>query len=111
MYESPKIINSIGKLLRKPLPRAAEDLDTYMIELDAARPELAEAVVDCMRLLHEKRKQLLWPKDAEKGLTELDRQTRLDGDIAPIERDYQFLLKLERLVEHRINLAVIIRSR
>lgn len=58
-----------------------------------------------LRLLYEKRKQMLWPKDFEKGLTELDRTTRLDGDLAPMEADYQFMLKLDELIVARIELA------
>lgn len=112
MYESPEIINRVGEIMRKPLPRAAEDIDTYVIELDAIRLSLAEAISDHIRLLYEKRKQALWPKDMKvnnKEVTELERQVRLNGDLAPIERDYEFLTRLERLVEQRINLGTILR--
>lgn len=104
--ETPKIVSEIGEFLRHPLPRAQEDLEAHVIGLEALRYELAEACVDAMQLLYEKRRQMLWPKDAEKGLTELDRTTRLNGDVAILERNYQFLLRVEALVEQRLSLGI-----
>lgn len=81
-------------------------MEAHIIGLEALRFDLAKEVADSMQLLYEKRKQMLWPKDAEKGLTELDRTTRLNGDVAILERDYQFLLRLESLVEARLNIGM-----
>lgn len=100
------IINKIGEYLRCPLPRAQEDLETYIIELDALRFDLAQERVDKLQLLYQKRKQMLWPKDTIDKLTELDRTTRLNGDMAPLERDYQFLIRIEELVDARLSLAM-----
>lgn len=101
-YESPSIIAKVGSLLRKPFPRSTEDIEVAVMDLEDIKYDLAEAVTDHMRLLYEKRKQMLWPKDAEKNLTELDRTVRLSGDVAVIERDYQLLCKIEQLVNDRI---------
>jgi hypothetical protein len=105
-----EIISTVGAILRLPLPRAQEDLEAHIIELEAHRFDLAQATVDALKLLYEKRKQMLWPKDAEKNLTELDRTTRLNGDVAILERDYQFLLRIESLVEARLGLAMMLLS-
>jgi hypothetical protein len=104
---SDSIITTVGALLRQPLPRAQEDLEAHVIELEACRFDLAEATVNSLQLLYQKRKQMLWPKDAEKNLTELDRTTRLNGDVAILERDYAFLLRIEALIEGRLNLALV----
>lgn len=98
------IVKEIGEFLRKPLP--LEDLESHIIGLDALRFELSESRVNSMKILYEKRKQMLWPKDTIEKLTELDRTTRLNGDVATLERDYQFLQRLETLVDERIKLAL-----
>lgn len=104
--KSSEIIKKVGEYLRKPIPTTQKDLKLHVIGLDALRYDLAEACYDSMQTLYQKRKQMLWPKDVEKGLTELDRNTRLNGDVAVLERDYHFLLKLQDLVESRIELAL-----
>lgn len=109
-YQEPAIVGEIGSILRQPLPLAHEDLEGAVIGLEAYRFALAEATVDAMRLLYEKRKQMLWPKDAEKNLTELDRTTRLNGDVAMLERNYAFLTRLEALVDARLNLSMLLLS-
>lgn len=98
--EEPKIIKLVGEYLRKTNTRSDA------LKLDTLRFELALARVDAQKLLYEKRKQMLWPKDAEKGLTELDRTTRLNADVAVLERNYQFLARLEELVDNRIDLVL-----
>lgn len=107
---SEKILSEVGAYLRQPLPRAQEDLEAHVIGLDALRFQLAQVTTDSLQTLYQKRKQMLWPKDAEKSLTELDRTTRLNGDVAVLERDYQFLLRIEALVESRLNLALMLLS-
>lgn len=107
MYQSPQIIIEIGKFLREPLPLAQEDLEAHMIGLEALRYDLAQATSDQLRLVYDKKKQMLWPRDMEKGLTELDRTTRLNADVSLIDRDYQFLLRLEALVEFRLQMALM----
>jgi len=104
---SDEIIAEVGEYLRKPLPRAQEDLEAHVIGLEALRFGLAKATTDSLQTLYQRRKQMLWPKDAEKNFTELDRTTRLNGDVAELERDYQFLVRLEALVEGRLNLALV----
>ena len=103
-YQSPPIIAEVGKLLREALPTGGEDAEVHILELDALRYPLAEAVTNTMRMLYEKRKQLLWPKD--KDVTELDRSIRLNADMAPIERDFALLQKLEVLLKDRIELCI-----
>lgn len=98
------IIKEVGEFLRKPI--FSEDVEEHIIGLDALRFDLAQAKVDAMKLLYEKRKQMLWPKDTVEKLTELDRTTRLNGDVSTLERDYQFLQRLETLVDERIKLAL-----
>lgn len=89
-YESPPIIHTLSIMRGK----VNED------ELEKLRYELAETTVDWLRKLHEARAQMLRPKD--KDMTELDRKTLLDSSVAVIERDYEFLLRLEGIVRDRI---------
>lgn len=104
--KSEQIIAEVGKYLRQALPRAQEDLEAHVIGLDSLRFDLAKERADAMQSLYEKRKQMLWPKDVDAKLTELDRNTRLNADVAILERDYQFLVRLEDLVEARVDLAL-----
>lgn len=106
MYESPKIIAEVGAFLREPLPRIPEDLEAHIIGLDALRFELAQATADWLKLLYDKRRQMLWPKDTDKKMTELDRNVHLHADVSVIERDYHFLEALTKLVEQRLDLAM-----
>ena len=103
-YQSPPIIAEAGKLLREHLPNGGEDAEVHIMELDALRYDVAEATADTLRLLYEKRKHVLWPKD--KDVTELDRSVRLNADIAPIERDFALLQKIEVLIKDRIELCI-----
>jgi hypothetical protein len=111
MYEEPAIIQRVSVLVRDPLPRAAEDIDTHLVDLEAIHFELAVAIADQQRLVYEKRKQMLWPKDAEKGLTEMDRQVRLNADVAPLERDLLLLTKIESMLEQRMGVAMVLRHK
>lgn len=58
-------------------------------ELQAIRYELAEARANALQNLYETRPKLLRPKDKE--VTDLDRQTQMNGFCAEKERDKQFL--------------------
>lgn len=100
--ESPSIIEEAGRLLRKPMSLADKDIEASIIELEAIRYELAEEKANTQKLLYEKRKQMLWPKDAEKNFTELDRTTRLNGDVASISRDNEFLGLIWIMVGERL---------
>lgn len=101
MYESPlKAIQGVAKYLQNPLPDDVNDLKEHLIGLESAQYELAEALVDQQRLLHEKESQMLHPKDA--NLTELDRKTMLNASVAVIKRDLDFLAKLEKLSSERL---------
>ena len=105
-YSSPPIIAEVAPLLRNPIPRAQEDLDTHIIELNAVQYAVAEACCDMLQLLWEKRKQFLWPKDAPQKMTELDRQTKLNGDTAILQRDYELLCKIEGMLIGRLNICM-----
>jgi len=106
MYLSPPIIEEVGKILRQQIPYASEDRDIALIELDAFRFPVAEARCKQLKLLHEKRKQMLFPKDFGKGLTELDRTTSLNSDVAVIEQDLKLLEAIEGIVEGRLGLLL-----
>lgn len=93
-YKEPKAIQLAADVLRQGDQKA----------LLAVAKELAFAIADQTKFLYEKRKQMLWPKDMEKGLTELDRTTRLNGDLAIPERDLILLEKLEALVLLKLEL-------
>lgn len=108
MYTPPPTIEKVSKALRISLPGAREDLEESIRVLDVIRVELAHAIADHQKLLYEKRKQYLWPKDAEKGLTELDRTTRLNGDLAALEADWTLLNALNEILEQKITLALVL---
>lgn len=99
--ELPPIVEKLRSCLSTPIE---QDID----ELRSLRVELAEAVVDARQLLLEKRRQMLWPKDKE--LTELDRKTRLDGDVAMYERNYEFLYRLEEIAKEKLELYKTVSS-
>lgn len=95
-YREPEIIQKLGEVLRQPASLSSFE------ELEVMRFDLSLAIADQMKLVYEKRKQMLWPKDMDKGLTELDRTTRLNGDLAQLERDWEFLKMIEAQVELRL---------
>lgn len=106
-YHPPtEIISKIGAFLREPLPSTKNDLKDALIGLEGLRMELLDARVNWQMMLAEKRAQYLMPKD--KDWTELDRKTRLNAQLANIERDTEFLLGLEKLVTERIQLGKIL---
>lgn len=89
------------------LPPIVGKLQPYMgnpgkniIKIHTLRWELAEARAEALEVLQNKRKQMLWPKD--KDLTELDRKTRMDGDCAPYQKNYEFLIALEEIIKDTI---------
>lgn len=104
IFDEPEIVGKIAPLLQIKIPIDDENLESHIIELNSYQYDLAVATSDIQRLLYEKRKQALWPKDKE--LTELDRKTRLDADTAPIERNYELLSKLEVLVAQRLQICM-----
>lgn len=103
--KSEQIISQVGEYLRQALPKDASKLLEHVRGLEALQFDLTKERVDSMQFLYEKRRQLLWPKDIDTKLTELDRTTRLNADVAVLERDHQFLVRLEQLVEARLDLA------
>ena len=110
-YTPPTILGEAASLLANPIPAADEDREIHLIALDALRYHLAVAACDSLQLLYQKRKQLLYPKDVPHlKLTELDRQTNLNADTAPLERDYQLLTRLEALLQARIELCLFLMS-
>lgn len=94
--ELPKVVEKLRPYLEKRLDK----ID--ILDLERLRLELSEAKVDFHMKLQEKRRQMLWPKD--KDFTELDRKTRLDGDVAVYQRNYDFLVELDDIVRERIEL-------
>jgi hypothetical protein len=106
-YSSPPIILDCAKLLRNPIPRAQEDIENHVIELNALQYPVVEAQCDMLQTLYEKKKQFLWPKDVPNmKMTELDRTTKLNADTAVLERDYQLLCKIEGLLISRLNICM-----
>lgn len=104
MYEPPtEIIKRVGIYLSNAMPDGKDKLVAHLRGLEATRYKLAEATADWLQLLHEKKNQMLHPKDKE--LTEMDRRVMLNASIAIIERDYEFLCKLDVLVKDRIELG------
>lgn len=95
-YKEPSAVQQAARVLSRK--------DADYESLEGIAMILAFAIADQTKLIYEKRKQMLWPKDMEKGLTELDRTTRLNGDLAFIERDLILLNKLEALVIMRLEL-------
>lgn len=97
------IVDKLQPYLSIPIPTNPQ---AHLRGLESLRYALAESAVEAHQKLLEKRRQALWPKDKE--LTELDRKTRLDGDTAGYEADYEFLLKLEEIVKDRIELGKLL---
>lgn len=100
-YQEPPIIKTATDLLRGKVP---DDLEEHVMDIVAIQADVALATADTLKVLLEKRKQLLWPKD--KDTTELDRKTRLDADTAPLQRDYELLVRLEELLKQRVAVCV-----
>jgi hypothetical protein len=101
--ELPPIVNKLRPFLSTPLPLLQPNLRQHLVGLDCLRLALAEARVDALSELQTKRKQMLWPKD--KDMTELDRTTRLNGDVSVYEKNWQFLVQLEEIVKDQLELG------
>lgn len=104
MYDNKRvldIVSKVGALLREPLKPGP--IEPKLVALEPLQFELLEVRVDWQMLLSEKKNQYLHPKD--KDMTELDRRTQLNASLANIERDCEFLVGLEKLVEQRIELG------
>lgn len=105
MYDQPiELYKRLGDLLIVELEK-----DTALVQiaaLEALRYELAQVMASTLEELYKKRAQYLYPRD--KGLTELDRTTSLNGSLAQIESDYLFQQKLWEIVADRISLGVAI---
>lgn len=111
MYDNARVTELtaiVGSYLREPLPGTVSDLKAALIALESLRSRLLEVRVDWQMMLAEKRSQYLMPKD--KDWTELDRKTRLNAQLANIERDCEFLIGLESLIKERIDLGQLILS-
>lgn len=99
MYDNQdvvSIVSRLGAVLREPVGSCDISL------LDSLRFDLLDVRVRWGAMLAEKKSQYLHPKDPT--LTELDRKVMLNASLANIERDYEFLLGCEVLVESKINL-------
>jgi len=108
MYEPPVIIAKLGELLRESIPVGNKALEAHMRAVEALRFELAQSTSDWTVELYLARKNMLWPKDFDKKLTELDRTTRLHADTGVIEKDLLMLSKLEILVAERLQLISLL---
>lgn len=105
-YESPTaIIKRVGIYLGTAVPIGKQKLIDHLQYLEACRWELTKAVVDQHQTLAETKSRMLHPKD--KDMTELDRNTMLDAHIAVIRRDYELLLRIEKLIHERIELGKV----
>ena len=107
-YESPKIIQESADWVREPIRVSKKELSELIHDLQGVLLTLDESIADYTKKLAEGRRAMLWPKDVEKGLTEMDRKIRNDADVAPIERDLIFMKKIEVLLKDRIRLAMIL---
>ena len=104
-YVSPPIIHEVAELLGVPIPE--DDLDAHIIALNALQYAVAVNTVDSLKLLYEKKKQILFPRDIPNmKMTELDRTTRLNADTAVLQRDYELLTKIELLIKDRIEVCL-----
>ena len=78
----------------------------YLVLLEKERFDLGKMRCEWLKLLHESKAKMRHPKD--KDLTDLDRTTMLNGSVAFIQRDYEFLVVLEKLVEDRLELGKLL---
>ncbi len=101
MYEQPSIIKIVGTELQAPLDKLGNK--ETIASLQKLQIELAQQTREWLVLLYTKRNQARYPKD--KDYTDFDRKIMLDADIAVIEADYNFLLKLDEILSQRIDLA------
>lgn len=96
-----EVIKKLSPLLQQPFSKE------LLLGIQPLRLELSKEVVDLGQKLAERKRQVLWPKDKE--MTELDRKIRLDADVAQLERDYEFLLKVELIISDLVKLSGFIR--
>lgn len=107
MYEGPtEIIRRAGMYLKVAMPDAKAKLTDHLRMLDSVRLDVAETKADWGKLLAEKKNQMLHPKD--KDLTDMDRRIMMNASVAVIERDYNFLCDIDRLLGERIDLGKLL---
>lgn len=104
-YESPaELYQQLSPLLQEKLNLVDTDiLKTQLVALDVKRYELAYTRAQWHEKLVNERERLRMPKSSE--LTEFDRRTMSDANIAAIERDYLFMLQLEEIIHDRLELG------
>ena len=103
-YTSPtEIIKRVGIYLGAAMPTEPKRLIDHLQGLEATRFDLAKASAEWHQLVAESKRRMLHPKD--KDLTELDRVTMVEANIAVVRKDYELLGKLEELVRDRIELG------
>lgn len=94
-------LEKIALLIRDTSPSTDEGVDSLLdASLHASRYRC-----DLQRDLALKKAQYLYPQ--EKGKTELDRRVMLDASVADLERDYEFALRLEKIVDIKLGLAYL----
>lgn len=79
--------------------------ETQLEALVKAWVDLARIRCGLRRSLAERRAQYLYPQ--EKGKTDLDRKTMLEGATADIEHDYDFAVQLEDIMSTRFSFLVV----
>jgi hypothetical protein len=90
-YEAPiELYKRVSNTLSAPVDDTIHTL----------RFEVLEKRVAVQEELYRRRYQYMLPKD--KGVTELDRQIHLDNTTAHIQKDYEFLIALEKLLADKV---------
>lgn len=107
-YEPPiELYQRIGELLREPLDVTnISGLKFQLAAIEVCQYELSHAVTMWRQKLVDARGRALIPKDGQ--YTELDRKTMLDASVSVIERDADFLQKLEYIVKQRLELGIAV---
>ena len=93
----------MASLIRLPLPKGQKSIQTHIEALLDASVTLADELTNWHMKLHLKRRQVLWPKQADEKLTEMDRKIRNDADSAEVERDYEFMKQLKKLADYKLD--------
>jgi hypothetical protein len=106
-YQPPtEVIKRVGIYMSVAMPTNKNKLADHLVGLDACRYDLAKKTAEWHKLLADKKRQALHPKD--KDLTELDRNVMLEANVSVIRADYEFLVRLEELAKERIELGMVL---
>jgi len=107
MYQSPtEVMKRVGIYLSVTMPQNKDRLVDHLLGLEACRYDLSQKLTEWHLLLADKKAIALRPKD--KDYTELDRNVMLAADVSVIQKDYDFLLKLDELIKDRLELGKVL---